>query len=148
MARPDVTKQQPIGYWLKHADKVITEHVDRVLSDNGFTRSRWQVLNIFYEAGAITRSGVFDTMQAFIDRRQLDEIIERFVEEGWLVKHSEEDETRLALTDAGKAQRETIFRLQSEVRKRAMQGITEREYATVIDVLERMVSNLERGKEH
>jgi hypothetical protein len=29
-----------------------------------------------------------------------------------------------------------------------MQGITEGEYATVIDVLERMVSNLERGKEH
>jgi hypothetical protein len=48
MARPDVTEQQPIGYWLKHADKVITEHVDRVLSDNGFTRFRWQALNIVY----------------------------------------------------------------------------------------------------
>jgi hypothetical protein len=46
MDQRDVTKQQPIGYWLKHADKVITEHVDRVLSDNGFTRSRWQGLNI------------------------------------------------------------------------------------------------------
>ncbi len=46
MAHRDVTKHKPIGYWLKHADEVITEHVDRVLSDNGFTRVRWQVQEI------------------------------------------------------------------------------------------------------
>jgi hypothetical protein len=77
MAQPDVTKQQPIGYWLKHTDEVITEHVDRVLADNGFTRSRWQVLNIVYQAGTITRGGGFDTMQTSIDASQLDEIPRR-----------------------------------------------------------------------
>ena len=148
MAHQDIAKHKPIGYWLKHADNVITEHIDRVLSENGFTRSRWQVLNIVYQAGTITSNDVFDTMQTFIDAPQLDKIIEEFVEEGWLVKHGEEEGAQLTLTEAGKAQRETIFELQSEVRRRTMQGITEGEYATVIDVLERMVSNLERGKEH
>jgi len=42
MAHQDIAKQKPIGYWLKHADNVITEHIDRVLSENDFTRSRWQ----------------------------------------------------------------------------------------------------------
>lgn len=37
-----------------------------MLSDNGFTRSRWQVLNIVYQAGTITTSGVSDTMQTAI----------------------------------------------------------------------------------
>ena len=143
MAQRDVTKQQPIGYWLKRADEVITEHVDRVLSDNGFTRFRWQVLNIIYQAGTITRGGLFDTMQTFIDAHRLDEIIDGFIKEGWLVKRGEGDAAQLTLTDAGKAQRETVFELQSEVRRRAMQGITEQEYATVIDVLQRMVKNLE-----
>ena len=143
MTQRDVAKQKPIGYWLKYADEVVTEHVDRVLSDNGFTRSRWQVLNIVYQAGTITRGGVFDTMQTFISTRQLDEIIDGFVEEGWLAKAGEGDGAQLALTEAGKAKRETVFKLQSEVRRRAMQGITEQEYATVIDVLERMVRNLE-----
>ena len=143
MAQQDVTKQKPIGYWLKHADEVITEHVDRVLSDNGFTRFRWQVLNIVYQADTITRGGVFDTMQTFIDARQLDEIIDGFIKEGWLVKRGEGDAAQLMLTEAGKAQRETVFELQSEVRRRALQGITEQEYATVIDVLQRMVKNLE-----
>jgi DNA-binding MarR family transcriptional regulator len=114
-----------------------------VLSDHGFTRTRWQVLNIVYQAGTITRSGVFNTMQTFIDAHQLDEIIDRFAEEGWLVKFGEGDAAQLRLADAGKAKRETVFKLQSEVRRRAMQGITEQEYATVIDVLQRMVKNLE-----
>lgn len=143
MSQRDVTKQQPIGYWLKHADEVITEHADRVLSDNGFTRFRWQVLNIVYQTGTITRSGVFDAMQTFIDARRLDEIIDGFVKEGWLVVRGEGDAAQLTLTEAGRTRRETVFKLQSEVRRRAMQGITEQEYATVIDVLERMVRNLE-----
>lgn len=143
MAQRDVTKQQPIGYWLKHADEIITEHVDRVLGDNGFTRVRWQVLNIVYQAGTITTGGVFDTMQTFIDARRLDEILDGFVKEGWLVKRGEGDAAQLTFTDAGKAKREAVFELQSEVRRRAMQGITEKEYATVIDVLQRMVRNLQ-----
>ncbi len=143
MAQPDVTKQQPIGYWLKHADKVITEHVDRVLSDNGFTRFRWQVINIVYQAGTITMSDLFDTMQTFIDERQLDELIDGLVKEGRLIRHGEGDGAQLAITDAGKHKRETVFELQSEVRRRAMRGITEQEYTTVIDVLQRVVKNLQ-----
>jgi DNA-binding MarR family transcriptional regulator len=143
MAQPDVTKQQPIGYWLKYADKVITEHVDRVLSDNGFTRLRWQVINIVYQAGTITMSDLCGTMQTFIDARQLDELIDGFVKEGWLIRHSEGDGAQLAITAAGKDKRETVFKLQSEVRRRAMRGITEQEHTTVIDVLQRVVKNLE-----
>jgi len=82
-------------------------------------------------------------MKTFINVRQLDEIIDGFVQEGWLVKHGEGDATILVLTDAGKSEREAIFKLQSEVRRRALQGITEQEYTTIIDVLQRMVKNLE-----
>ena len=119
-----------------------------MLSENGFTRSRWQVLNIVYQAATITRGGLFDTMQTFIDAHQLDEIIEEFVEEGWMVTFGERDGEQLTLTDAGKVRREIVFELQSEVRTRAMKGLTEQEYATVVDVLERMVGNLQQGSEY
>jgi len=140
MADQDIAK--PIGYWLKQADNVLTEHIDRVLSENGFTRSRWQVLNTVYQAGTITRASLFDTVQTFIDACQLDEIIREFVEEGWLVAFGGSNGAQLTLTDAGIAKREAVFELQSGVRRRAMKGIAEQEYATVIDVLERMVKNL------
>jgi hypothetical protein len=90
---------------------------------------------MFYEAGTTTRSDIFTTMKTFIDARQLDEILEGFEQEGG-------DSTSLGLTDAGMAEREVIFKRQSEVRRRALQGITDREYTIVIDVLQRMVNNL------
>ena len=145
MAQRDITKQQPIGYWLKHADEVITKHVNQVLSDHGFTRFQWQVLNIVYEAGTVARKDVFNTMKTFIQACQFDKILEGFVKEGWLVERSEGDTTAVILTDAGKTERETIFKLRSEVRRRAMQGITDQEYTLVLEVLQRMVSNLEEG---
>ena len=82
---------------------------------------------------------MFDTMQTFIDARRLNEIVDGFVKEERLIKRGEGDGSQLTLTDAGKAQRKTVFKLHSEVRRRAMQGITEQEYATVSDVLQRMV---------
>ena len=143
MVQRDITKQPPIGYWLKHTDEVITKHVNQVLCDNGFTRFRWQVLNMLYEAGTTTKSDIFTTMKTFIDAHQLDEILDGFEQDGWLVKSSDGDFTSLELTDAGMAEREVIFKRQSEVRRRALQGITDQEYTTVIDVLQRMVNNLE-----
>lgn len=143
MVQRDITGQAPIGYWLKHADEVITKHVNQVLQDHGFTRFRWQVLNILYEKGTTTRSNVWEIMKSFIDADQLDEILNGFVQEAWLVKHGDGEVTELMLTNAGKAEREAIFQLQSEVRRRAMQGISDQEYTTVIDVLQRMVNNLE-----
>ena len=143
MVQRDITGQPPIGYWLKHADEVITKHVNQVLQDNGFTRFRWQVLNILYETGTTTRSKVFTTMKTFIDTDQLDEILNGFVQEGWLVKRGDGEVTELVLTNAGKTEREAIFKLQSEVRRRAMRGISDQEYTTVLDVLQRMVNNLE-----
>ena len=143
MVQRDITGQPPIGYWLKHADEVITKHVNQVLQDNGFTRFRWQVLNILSETDTTTRSKVFTTMKTFIDADQLDEILNGFVQEGWLVKRGDGEVTELVLTNAGKTEREAIFKLQSEVRRRAMRGISDQEYTTVIDVLQRMVNNLE-----
>lgn len=143
MVQRDVTSQPPIGYWLKHADEVITRHVNQVLLDHGFTRFRWQVLNLLYEAGTITRNNVLETMKTFIDAQQLEEILNSFVQEGWLSMRGDGDDAALVLTGAGKTERETIFKLQSEVRRRALQGISDQEYITVIDVLQRLVNNLE-----
>ncbi len=82
-------------------------------------------------------------MKTFIDARQLDEILDGFVQQGWLMKHGDGDATALVLTGTGKTQREAIFKLQSEVRRRALQGVTDQEYTTVIAVLQRIVNNLE-----
>jgi DNA-binding MarR family transcriptional regulator len=47
------------------------------------------------------------------------------------------------LTEEGKRRHETILEMQEELRQRAMRGISEGESATVIRVLQGIVSNLE-----
>ncbi|MFL5732857.1 MAG: MarR family winged helix-turn-helix transcriptional regulator [Chloroflexia bacterium] len=143
MSQPDTAKQMPIGYWLKRVDELLTKKADQALSSRGFTRHRWQALNAIYEASTITRNDVLATMQTFIDADRLDEIIDGFLAEGWLAKQGEGDTAQLALTDAGKAEREAVFGLQGEVRRQAVQSISQKEYAAVIDVLRRMAANLE-----
>lgn len=134
----DITSQPPIGYWLKHADEIITARSNQALADQGFTRFRWQALNMIYEAGTITRDEVFNVLQTFIDAHQLDEMLDGFVREGWLVVEG----NALSLTEAGKSKRTDLFKRQGEVRRRAMQGISDEEYVTIIAVLQRMVNNL------
>src|SRR5690242_1070043 len=112
MDQSDQTKQQPIGYWIKKLDEAITQRADDVLREQGFTRSRWQVLNILYEAGRITRAEIFATMQTFIDSAQLDEILDGFAGAGRLTRQGAGDTASLSLTDTGIAQRDTIFHLQ------------------------------------
>lgn len=46
------------------------------------------------------------------------------------------------LTEEGLVAHGTVLTAQQEVRQRAMQGISEEEYATVLRVLQRIVSNL------
>jgi hypothetical protein len=82
-------------------------------------------------------------MKTFIDARQIDEILDGFEKEGWLEKSSNGDFTSLELTDPGMAEREVIFKQQSDVRRRALHGITDQEYTAVIDVLQRMGIYLE-----
>jgi len=134
----DITPQLPIGYWLKHTDEVITARSNQALADQGFTRFRWQALNMIYEADTITRDEVFNVLQTFIDAHQLDEMLDGFVREGWLIVAG----NVLSLTEAGKSKRADLFKRQGEVRKRAMQGISDEEYVAITAVLQRIVNNL------
>ena len=83
--------QLPIGYWLKHTDEVLTSHVNQVLSDNGFTRFRWQTLNLIYEAGSVSRGDAFATMQTFLSADQFDEILAGFAQQGWMAQQGAGD---------------------------------------------------------
>jgi DNA-binding MarR family transcriptional regulator len=131
----------PIGYWLKQADNLITEQVNQAQAAHGVSRFGWQVLNTLYEAGPMSRERLFELMRTFVDSAGLDEIITRLIERGW-VEQNENSAGEFQLTQEGQRCYGDIFAAQKEVRLRAMQGVSEEEYATVIRVLQRIVNNL------
>ena len=136
--------QLPIGYWLKRADTLLTEQIDHAQAVHGVSRSEWQVLNLLAEHGHASRAAIFATMRTFVDEANLDAILASLAARGW-VEPQQEMATRtdvFQLTAEGQRQHAAIFATQKEVRQRAMQGISAEEYATVVRVLQQMVSNL------
>ncbi len=135
----------PIGYWLKRADEAITKHVNDVQTVNGVSRTDWQVLSLLREAGSANEERLLETMRPFVDATGLHEIIARLATRGWILQGSDGPGSAadIRLTDEGQRTHAAILALQNDVRRKAMQGISEEEYTTVINVLQRMVTNLE-----
>jgi DNA-binding MarR family transcriptional regulator len=129
----------PLGYWLKHTDEMLTKHINAAQSVNGVSRSQWQILNTLYEVSAATKEQIFEVMQTFVDKAELEHILTELSTRGWLLQV----EYCFQLTDEGRAKHQIILEFQKAVRQRAMQGISEEEYTAVISVLQRIVKNLE-----
>jgi len=138
--KPDL----PMGYWLKRADTLLTQQIDEAQAANGVSRVEWQVLNMIGDAGSVSKERIFETMLAFVDAPGVDEIVTRLVGRGWAEQSeiSKQSTVEFQLTEEGRRQHGVILATQKEVRQRAMQGIGEEEYATVVQVLKRIVNNL------
>jgi DNA-binding MarR family transcriptional regulator len=97
------------------------------------------------EMGSASKEKIFEDMQTFVDAQSLDQIITGFVERGWIEQSggSEFGKVAFQLTEEGRRKHGVILATQKEVRRRAMQDISEEEYMTAIRVLQKIVSNLE-----
>jgi DNA-binding MarR family transcriptional regulator len=141
----DAKPKLPIGYWLKQADKLLTQQINQAHTSQGVSRSDWQVLNMLKELGSASRESIFETMHTFVDADGFNQIISALSERKWIESrrnlNSGIEESQL--TEEGHHQHEIIFTTQKKIRQQAMQDISEEEYSTVIRVLQQIVSNLE-----
>jgi DNA-binding MarR family transcriptional regulator len=131
--------QLPIGYWIKQADNTLTAQINAAQSAHGVSRFEWQTLNTLKETGGARREQIFETMHTFADEPGLAEILRHLSERGWIEQRASGE---FQLTEEGQQQHDVIFATQREVRQRAMQGISEEDYATAVRVLHRIVTNL------
>jgi DNA-binding MarR family transcriptional regulator len=135
--------QRPIGYWLRRADQAITAHVDEVHGDKGVSRVHWQVLHLIQQGGAVTAQSVFEEMRDFVRASEFDAVVRELERRGWIAHRLDTPATPvLELTEPGRRFHSDVMQAQTDVRQRAMEGITPEEYATTVRVLQRIVSNL------
>jgi DNA-binding MarR family transcriptional regulator len=140
MSQTENLLRQPIGEWLRRADRAITRHMDAMLAGEGITRAHWQALNMVATHAGITREGLFAALREISDASALDQIIADLMGRGWVSRPQNE---RLELTDAGRTAHRSLAALVDGVRHRSMHGITRDEYALVIRTLRQLVANLE-----
>ena len=134
-------ERRPIGYWLKHLDRLIEEAFERTLSADGLARRHWQVLNTL-SMGGKTNVDLAVALQPFVgDDATATEIVARdLVSRGW-VRQLESSE--LELTETGRSAHAAVLKRVTAIRQLLRRGITDDEYVSVVAVLQRMASNLE-----
>jgi len=133
---------RPIGYWLKKLDGLIDGHFERQLGDAGLTRRQWQVLNLLKD-GPRSMPELQAELEPFLrdSPGELSDAVSGLVSRGW----ADSRDNVISLTEAGQAQFGLVKAKVAELRQALALGISPEEYQATIDLLARMVANLESG---
>lgn len=133
--------RKPIGYWLKHLDRLIEDAFDHTLADDNLSRRHWQVLNIL-GSGPATRAELNVALKPFTgdDPTALAPVIDALTRQGWATAGAD---GRHALTVDGAAVHQRIRQDVDQTRRQILRYVTTAEYAQVIDILRKMAAGLE-----
>src|SRR4030095_16926535 len=115
-------ERRPIGYWLKHLDRLIDQAFERTLDGDGLTRRHWQVLNTLAAAPS-TEAALTAALQPFVDgdAKAVEVVINGFLDRGWVRRLPDGG---IEISDRGRAAHEAGMRRVAETRQRTLCGLT------------------------
>jgi hypothetical protein len=136
----DTAAERPIGYWLKTLDRLIEERFESRLGDAGLSRRQWQILNLLHD-GARSMPELQDELEPFLQDApdELDDAVTGLLSRGW----ADSQNAVISLSKTGEAQFGLVAANIAELRQDVAAGISPEEYRATVDVLVRMVANLE-----
>jgi len=135
----NIAKKMPIGYYLKKADNLLTENINRIHSAFGITRIHWQILHSIYNVSEIEKHTLFQTLKPFADTHSLEKSIAALKERD-LISGSDQ----FSLTESGVNLYNECLQKQIAFRNQTVAGITEQEYFQVISTLEKLIENISK----
>jgi hypothetical protein len=128
----DHSGDKPIGWWLKHVDGLVESSMDRVLANEGIGRRHWQALNAV-AGGADTEAAV---AAAVGGETRL--VLDQLRAQHW----TQEIAGRITVTATGSAARGRLVAAIRDYRARITDGVSEEQYRTTLETLQRMARNL------
>jgi hypothetical protein len=133
---------RPIGYWIKQVDRLLEDSFEHVLATEDCTRRHWQVLNTL-GAGALAEREIERAVLPFLTANPagVRSILADLRKRGWAEPL---DGSRFRLTAAGRSAHQRLRTAVAAHRGRVSEGVSEQDYRTTLEVLERMAGNLER----
>ncbi len=127
----------PIGYYLKNADRLLTEGINHIHQEMGITRTDWQILNSIHENDKIDLDKIAELLKAFADKETIENSLTALAKRQLI-----SDNQLLSLTEEGKKLFETCLQKQKAFRQKSMEGLTQEQYEQTISFLEKLIDNL------
>jgi len=139
--RPAGAHDRPIGFWIKAADKVLDQTIDRLHVEEGFTRRRWQIFNTIAQYGSISITGLSSGLSAMLASEDVQLELDALTEQGVLNRLGDV----LSISRNGLEVHHRLVASQEALRKKAMRGISDEDYRAALRCLSTIVGNLEAG---
>jgi len=132
---------RPIGYWLKHLDRLIDDSFSRALAADELTRRHWQVLNTLAR-GPASPAELTQALELFLrgDPAQLATTVDDLIGRGWV---SRDQQDRLCLTAGGRTAHQITQQRVQQTRDLLLRGVSADQYGAVIGTLAQMAANLQ-----
>jgi hypothetical protein len=130
--------ERPIGYWLKHLDRLIDDAMAHVFTEEKLARRHWQVMNVLRRSPQ-DEAGLTEALSPFwtVDAVTLAEVTTELTTRGWVTGH-------YALTAAGETAHATIATKVNGIRATFMNGLSDDDYHRTVGTLRHMAENLAR----
>lgn len=132
-----------IGYQAKRLDQLIELAFDRKLSEAGLSRREWQTLNAL-AAGPAGDAELTDALRPFWETENEDprEVVATLSSRGWV---SQNPDGLYALTEAGHTARAAAADSVARIRELSSAGVSDQEFTQMMDVMARIIGNLEQA---
>jgi DNA-binding MarR family transcriptional regulator len=132
--------RRPVDFWLRLLDRLINEHFGKALDEHGITRRQWEVMNLL-SRGPVSHDELVEALARVhreVEPATLADELSELEDSGWLRRREQDYElTELGYTSYRRL--EPVLRATDEEIGR---GISPEDFATVLEVLERMAMNL------
>ncbi|MEV4128428.1 winged helix DNA-binding protein [Nocardia sp. NPDC049707] len=131
-----------IGYQLKRLDQLIESTFDKLLNEAGLTRRQWQTLNTI-SRGPADMTQLMDALRPFweVNQENVAEVVAELTARGWVEQGSD---SRYLLTPAGREAHGDAANTVDRIRDLSATGVAPEEFDTMMDVMGRLIANLER----
>ncbi|MFC9789670.1 hypothetical protein [Rhodococcus sp. NPDC127528] len=139
----DVVAAQPMGYWSDLAARTITGALRARLAVEQLTQPHWWTLNhVSGSPDSWTRATLARRLGEYSDEgTDFEAVFDDLAARGWL--STDAGAGTLTLTEEGEAGRRRAHDRNAEVHRQMQADVTTAEYVATVNVLRRMVANLD-----
>ena len=135
-------------YRVKRLYLLVTQFIDEAVKPFGIGRTQWQVISRVHRAGLMTQRDLQSILQ--VEPATLSGVVDALVTKGWLERLENPEDKRgrvLKLTPLGEQRYATIPNPVAAVERTMLEGVSAEDRAVVEQALQRMIENLEQGRE-
>lgn len=144
MIREDLDRN--FGFLVNDVARLLRTTYDRRMRELGLTRSQWWVLTHLYRNEGRTQSELADVME--LERASLGRLLDRLESNGWVRREADTQDRRAKRVYLAQSAGPTMNRMReiaAELRRDALDGISESDREHFVDILMSVKQNLGDG---